>query len=124
MSWRPAWPTDRAPKQLGLNEETGSKHQNQTKPNQTKPNSVCVCVGVCVCVCVYGCGCGCGCLHVYKCTSCVLCEQRSKEDARCLGTRVTDSCELPCVCWESNADHPQKQLLTAEPPPSPSPDLS
>ena len=44
------------------------------------------------------------CLHVY------LCEGSP-------GTGATDSCELPCGCWELNLGPPREQpvLLTAEP---------
>lgn len=34
-------------------------------------------------------------LHMY------LSLQRPEEGARCLGTRVKDSCKMPCWCWES-----------------------
>jgi hypothetical protein len=46
------------------------------------------------------------CLHVCLC-----------EGVRSLGTRVTDSCELPCGCWEFNPGPLEEQsvVLTAEP---------
>lgn len=28
--------------------------------------------------------------------------QKSEECVRCSGTEITDSCDLPCWCWESN----------------------
>ena len=41
---------------------------------------------------------------------------RQGEGAESLGTRVTDSCELPCAGWESNPGLPEEQpvFLTAE----------
>ena len=46
------------------------------------------------------------CLHVCLC-----------EDVRYPGTGVTDSCELPCGCWELNPGALEEQavLLTTEP---------
>ena len=43
--------------------------------------------------------------------------QRPKEELRCPGTGITDSCELPCGCWESNQNTLEGQpvLLPAEP---------
>ena len=43
------------------------------------------------------------------------------ESVRCPGTGVTDSCELPCGCWELNSGPLEEQpvLLTAEPSPQP-----
>jgi len=40
-----------------------------------------------------------------------------KEMTRSPGTGVTDSCELPCGCWELNSGPLQEQLvfLTTEP---------
>jgi hypothetical protein len=51
---------------------------------------VCLCVCVCVCVCV--CMCVCLCVYVYMHH---LCEYlwEPEEGIRCLGTRVTSSCE-------------------------------
>ena len=41
---------------------------------------------------------------------------------KCPGTGVTDSCELPCECWELMPGPPEEQsgLLTAEPSLQPS----
>lgn len=33
---------------------------------------------------------------------CVWCLWRPKEDTRSPGTEITDSCKLPCGCWDSN----------------------
>ena len=54
------------------------------------------------------------CLNVCKCTHVVHCPQRSEEG---VGTGVTDTCQLPCGCWESNPGSLQEQsmLLTTEP---------
>lgn len=41
------------------------------------------------------------CLHAWLCITCVQCSQRPKV-VRSSGTRVTDICELPWGCWESN----------------------
>ena len=47
--------------------------------------------------------------NVYRCFACMCLyttftqgPRRPEEDVRSLGTRVTDSCELPRVCWEMN----------------------
>ena len=48
------------------------------------------------------------CLHVCVCT---VCPQRSDESIRFPGTGVTDSCELPCGCWESNPGPLQEQSV-------------
>ena len=55
------------------------------------------------------------CLSVYLCTVRVHCPKRSEEGVRSLGTGVTDGCELPCGCWESNRSSGGTMLLTAEP---------
>lgn len=45
-----------------------------------------------------------------------LCLQRSGEGVMGSGSRVTDSCELPCAFWELNLGPLQRQkvLLTTE----------
>jgi hypothetical protein len=43
--------------------------------------------------------------------------QRPEEVTECPGTKVTDGCELPGGCWQSNPGPLQEQpvLVTAEP---------
>jgi hypothetical protein len=57
-----------------------------------------------------------------RCTTCVQYPWRLKEDVGSSGTGVTDNCELPCGCWDSNPDSLKKQqvLLTTKPSLQPS----
>jgi hypothetical protein len=50
--------------------------------------------------------------YIYLCTS-----YMSDESISSLGTRLRDSCKLPCGCWELNLSPHQNQqgLLVAEP---------
>lgn len=42
--------------------------------------------------------------------------QRTEKNIRAPGTEITDSCELPCECWESDLDLLKEwpMLLTTE----------
>lgn len=53
---------------------------------------------------------------VYLYHICAWYPERTKEGLRFPGTEVTNSCELPCVCWESNLDHLEEHpvLMTTE----------
>lgn len=63
-------------------------------------------------------------LYMYECfPSCVSvyhlhawCSKRPEEGIVFPGTEITDSCEQPCGCWQSNPDPPEEQpvLLTAD----------
>lgn len=50
-------------------------------------------------------------------TRCIQCPWRPKDGIRYPGTGVTDSCELPCQCWELNLSllSEQSVLSTLEP---------
>jgi hypothetical protein len=54
---------------------------------------------------------------MYVCVLCIWCPWRSEKGIESLGTRVTDSCELPCGCWGSHQGPLEKQpvFLTTEP---------
>lgn len=51
------------------------------------------------------------CLQGYLCTTRVHLLWRPEEGVRSCGTGVTDSCEPPCGCWESNSSPLQKQSV-------------
>jgi hypothetical protein len=48
---------------------------------------------------------------VYTCTVCSWCLRRPEEDVESPETRVTDSCEMLCECWESNLGLLEEQLM-------------
>jgi hypothetical protein len=52
---------------------------------------------------------------------CSWCPWIREKSIRCLGTGITDGCELPCGCLELNLDALQEQpvLPTTEPSPQP-----
>ena len=59
----------------------------------------------------------------FVCAPCMQYTQTPEEGVRSTGTRITDSCKLPCGCWESNLGPlgGQPALFTMEPslqPPS------
>lgn len=55
-------------------------------------------------------------VHIFLCTMCVLCQQRTEEGVWCPGTVIKDSYELPCGGWELNLDPLEEQpvLLIAK----------
>lgn len=78
---------------------------------------VCVFIHVpCVCMAVF--------IYVSLCTTCIQCPWRPEKDIIFPGTGVTDICETPCGCGESNPDPLEEEpvLLTVESPLHPSPD--
>ena len=51
-------------------------------------------------------------VHEYfACMYACVCAQRPEVGVRSPGTVVTDSCELPCECWELKTGLLEKQLL-------------
>ena len=49
---------------------------------------------------------------MYVCMSCVcLAFEEARRGVRSPGTGITDSCELPCGCWQLNAGPLQEQQV-------------
>lgn len=59
------------------------------------------------------------CLHVYICTTCAWCLQKSENGVRFPGNRITGGCQSPFEYWELNMGPPQEWqvLLATEPSP-------